>query len=131
MPGVKIFVFTPPLAANDTIFRLLDDCLISVRTDRFRSPPEGIDGGHSARAGAFYRITADGRHIDIGSKAVNVRLDRGDAFVMETSGGGGVGDPRRRASAAVAADLRAGKISPAAAAEIYGFGEKCGPLLDT
>ena len=104
-----------------TIFRLLDDCLISVRTDRFHSPPEGIDGGHSARAGAFYRVTADGRHIDIGSKAVNVRLDRGDAFVMETSGGGGVGDPRRRSAAAVAADLRTGKISPAAAAEIYSY----------
>ena len=103
-----------------TIFRLLDDCLVSVRTDRFRSPPEGIDGGHPARAGAFYRVTADGQRIDIGSKAVNVRLDRGDAFVMETSGGGGVGDPRRRPSAEVAADLRAGKISAAAAATVYG-----------
>ena len=94
-----------------------------MRTDRFRSPPEGIDGGHSARAGAFYRVTANGRRIDIGSKAVNVRLDPGDAFVMETSGGGGVGDPRRRSAAAVAADLRAGKISPTAATDVYGFVE--------
>ena len=107
-----------------TIFRLLDDCLISVRTDRFRSPPEGIDGGHTAGAGAFYRVTADGRRIDIGSKAVNVRLDAGDAFVMETSGGGGVGDPRRRSAAAVAADLRAGKISRTAAAAVYGLEEQ-------
>jgi N-methylhydantoinase B len=106
-----------------TTFRLLDDCLVSVRTDRFRSPPEGIDGGHAARAGAFYRVTPDGTRVDIGSKAVNVRLDRGDAFVMETSGGGGVGDPRRRSRSSVAADLRAGKISQDAAEELYGYAE--------
>ena len=106
-----------------TVFRLLDDCLVSVRTDRFRSPPEGIDGGHPARAGAFFRVTANGERIEIGSKAVNVRLDQGDAFVMETSGGGGVGDPRRRSAAAIAADLRAGKISRTAALEVYGFVE--------
>jgi hypothetical protein len=34
-----------------------------------------------------------------------------------------VGDPRRRSRAAIVTDLRAGKISRAAASEIYGFAE--------
>jgi N-methylhydantoinase B len=103
-----------------TTFRVLDDCLVSVRTDRFRSPPAGVDGGRAARAGAFSRVTPTGERIEIGSKVANVRLDAGDRFVMETSGGGGLGDPRERPVDEVAADVAAGRVSRAAALAEYG-----------
>jgi N-methylhydantoinase B len=103
-----------------TTFRVFDDCLVSVRTDRFRSPPAGVDGGRAARAGAFYRLTPTGERVEIGSKVANVRLDAGDRFVMETSGGGGLGDPRDRPVDEVAADVAAGRVSRRAALAEYG-----------
>jgi N-methylhydantoinase B len=103
-----------------TTFRVHDDCLVSVRTDRFRSPPAGVDGGRAARAGTFYRLTPAGERIEIGSKVANVRLDAGDRFVMETSGGGGLGDPHARPVAEVVADVAAGRVSRAAAWSHYG-----------
>jgi N-methylhydantoinase B len=103
-----------------TVFRLLEDAVVSVRTDRFDSPPTGRLGGHDARPGAFLRATADGRRVPIPSKAVNVRFDAGDAFVVETSGGGGLGDPRERSEAEVRRDVAIGVVSPEAAASIYG-----------
>jgi len=91
-----------------------------VRTDRFRSPPDGLAGGGTARPGAWYRITSDGVRIDIPSKAANVRINQGDAFVVETSGGGGVGNPLQRAVDRVAADVRSRRVSRAAALDDYG-----------
>ena len=103
-----------------TVFRLLEDAVVSVRTDRFESPPRGRLGGHDARPGAFLRITTDGRRVPIPSKAVNVRFDAGDAFVVETSGGGGLGEPGDRSEADVRRDVAIGVVSPEAAAAVYG-----------
>jgi N-methylhydantoinase B len=103
-----------------TVFRLLEDAVVSVRTDRFESPPAGRLGGRDARPGAFLRITGDGRRIPIPSKAVNVRFDAGDTFVVETSGGGGLGDPHDRPDADVRRDVAIGVVSAEAAAAVYG-----------
>jgi len=103
-----------------TTFRLLEDALVSVRTDRFASPPAGRLGGHDARPGAYLRVTRAGRVVPIPSKAVNVRLEAGDAFVVETSGGGGLGDPRERTEAEVRRDVATGVVSREAAETIYG-----------
>jgi N-methylhydantoinase B len=47
-------------------------------------------------------------------------LEPGDVVVMESSGGGGYGDPLDRDPAAVAADLAEGYVTPAAAEGVYG-----------
>jgi len=47
-------------------------------------------------------------------------VPKGDAVIIETPGGGGYGDPRKRPREAVLADLRAGLISDKAAREVYG-----------
>jgi N-methylhydantoinase B len=44
----------------------------------------------------------------------------GDSYRLETPGGGGSGDPHQRDPAALAADLRGGKVTEAAARRDYG-----------
>ena len=46
-------------------------------------------------------------------------LGKGDRLVVETAGGGGYGDPRRRPAERVAADIRNGKVSREAARARY------------
>jgi N-methylhydantoinase B len=41
---------------------------------------------------------------------------------MDAAGGGGYGDPRERDSAALARDIREGKVSPESARRDYGGG---------
>jgi N-methylhydantoinase B len=53
------------------------------------------------------------------SKFGNLPLLAGDVFVSLQGGGGGYGDPRDRDPAALADDLRAGYVSPQAAASLY------------
>jgi len=57
----------------------------------------------------------------LSSKASNVVLRAGEGVRMETSGGGGVGDPADRSPADVARDLADGVISPARARAVYGW----------
>ena len=62
---------------------------------------------------------ADGRDEVVPSKQVTT-LKRGDRVTVETAGGGGYGDPKRRDAALVKADIANGKVSAKAAREIYG-----------
>ena len=47
-------------------------------------------------------------------------LKAGDIFCLDTPGGGGYGDPLRRAAERVLADVREGFVSPEAAERDYG-----------
>jgi N-methylhydantoinase B len=47
-------------------------------------------------------------------------LELGDVLLMESSGGGGFGDPLERDPARVAADVGEGYVTPAAAEIVYG-----------
>jgi N-methylhydantoinase B/oxoprolinase/acetone carboxylase alpha subunit len=62
---------------------------------------------------AYNMIIANG-------KLMGFALAEGDTYVGESGGGGGFGDPLERPLAAVAADLRAGYVSPEAARRDYG-----------
>jgi len=83
--------------------------------DRFRFPPPGLDGGLPGGAGRLTLTRADGSTESLPSKVVGVALRQGDAVRLETSGGGGHGDPRQRDRARLAADLRDGYVSELAA----------------
>lgn len=89
--------------------------------DRIRYPARGRDGGQAGAPGAVY--------LDDGTALRGMGRDdvpAGRKLVIETPGGGGIGEPSARDSAAVAADVRAGLVSPAAASQIYSakIGEK-------
>jgi len=100
-------------------YELLDgEVIVTHRGERFIGGPagaaEGLPGGRST--GVVRR--ADGSEQHIRSNEVVV-MHKGDRLIVETAGGGGYGNPAERDRALVAADLRDGKISAAAAREIY------------
>ncbi|MEU1386565.1 MULTISPECIES: hydantoinase B/oxoprolinase family protein [unclassified Nonomuraea] len=110
-----------------TVYRFLADCHVTTRGDRLRLPPPGRDGGLPGRVGGFHKRHLDGRVERLASKVNNVRFAAGEAFVVETTGGGGLGPPSERDPAAIQADLESGHITAEGAAQDYGF-EPRGPV---
>ena len=104
-----------------TTFLLREDAVVTVRSDRHRFPPPGIAGGKSGDPGGYYVVRGSGERTRLPDKATGIRLRAGDRFVVETSGGGGLGDSLERAAAAVSADLRDGRITRVAAARDHGW----------
>jgi N-methylhydantoinase B/oxoprolinase/acetone carboxylase alpha subunit len=94
-------------------------CIFTANMDRFRFPPFGLAGGRPASLGRLLRIR-DGDATPIRPKSDGVILRRGDILRLETSGGGGFGDPRARDPAALARDAALGYVSPDRARAEYG-----------
>ncbi|MGW3468390.1 hydantoinase B/oxoprolinase family protein [Saccharopolyspora sp. NPDC000995] len=103
-----------------TTFRLLGDAYVTTRGDRLRTGPPGRDGGSPGVPGGFYRIIADGRKIRLESKVNNEPFRAGEAFVVETTGGGGMGLPQDRPVAEVRGDVADGRVTAEAARQVYG-----------
>lgn len=95
-----------------------DDVLISTNSDRHNTAPWGLAGGNDGSLAAF-TVIRNGEAMRVPA-ASNIRCGKGDRFVIEIPGGGGYGDPRTRDPAAIREDLRCGRVSAAAAREIYG-----------
>ena len=92
---------------------------LSTNLDRFKFRPFGLAGGEAAAASALYLIR-DGRPETLPSKVTNLMLRKGDIVRLETSGGGGFGEPTKRIGEHVEHDVRLGYVSPEAAASSYG-----------
>jgi N-methylhydantoinase B len=98
-----------------TVIRVLEDAVVDTRGDRLRFPPAGTVGGEPGRPGRYARRRADGTEETLAGKSSGVRFRAGDALVMETSGGGGLGPPGERDADAVARDVAAGRVTTPAA----------------
>ena len=92
---------------------------LSTNLDRFKFRPFGLAGGEAAAASALYLIRDGGRET-LPSKVTNLMLRKGDIVRLETSGGGGFGEPTKRICEHVEHDVRLGYVSPEAAASSYG-----------
>lgn len=93
---------------------------LTHRGERHYTGAPGLAGGHcGAMAHSLIRRREGGEEI-IPSKIVT-SLRKGDRLIVETAGGGGHGDPRQRDRGATAQDVRNGKVTAAAAREIYGI----------
>ncbi len=102
----------------EKVMEPLVPCNVHVLNERTGCPPWGILGG---RDGARPCITVE--HPDAPAEEVrkaNKPIMPGDRVRVQTSGGGGYGDPLRRDPALVAADVRNGYISGEAAETVYG-----------
>ncbi|MCA3105921.1 MAG: hydantoinase B/oxoprolinase family protein [Rhodocyclaceae bacterium] len=96
---------------------LADGVTFTHRGERHYSAAPGLAGGQAGASARSVIRRIDGSEEVIPSKALTV-LNRGDRVIVETPGGGGYGDPLRRAS--VGEDIANGKVSERAAREAFG-----------
>jgi N-methylhydantoinase B len=95
---------------------------LSVLAERAVLPPFGVCGGGAGATNRFW-IRRDGRPVQpspLPGKVSAFPIEEGDVLLMESSGGGGFGDPLERDPARVLADLAEGYVTPGAAESIYG-----------
>jgi N-methylhydantoinase B len=98
-------------------YELLEDATVVRRFDKARFPPGGIAGGSPGRGARFVtgldtareRETPPGRY----------EMKAGERFLLQSAGGGGYGDPRRRDPTAVARDRAEGYVTAAGAVTDY------------
>ena len=95
---------------------------LSVLAEKSVLPPFGVCGGGPGATNRFW-VRRDGRRVEaspLPGKVSAFPLEPGDVLLMESSGGGGFGDPLERDPARVAADVGEGYVTAAAAEAIYG-----------
>jgi N-methylhydantoinase B len=100
-------------------YELLQDATVVRRYDRAKFPPNGIAGGKPGSRSRFViRLgTADERETPASGR---YELRTGERFLLQSAGGGGYGDPRKRDRAALRRDIAEGYVSSSAAARDYG-----------
>ncbi len=97
-----------------------DAISVSALTDRITEGPFGLMKGEpGAPTGFFVKRVADAEYHTFKAlfgtvsptKFINIRLHRGDRILVRVPGGGGYGDPRKRADDALLSDLRDGFVT--------------------
>jgi N-methylhydantoinase B len=95
---------------------------LSVLAEKAVLPPFGVSGGAAGACNRFW-VRRGEQAIEpspLPGKVSGFPLLPDDVLVMDSSGGGGFGDPLERALDAVAADLAEGYVTARAAEVIYG-----------
>jgi len=100
-------------------YELLQDATVVRRYDRAKFPPNGVAGGKPGSRSRFViRLgTKDEQETPASGR---YELRAGERFLLQSAGGGGYGDPKRRDRAALAHDIAEGYVSAAAAKRDYG-----------
>jgi len=99
---------------------IADGVNLHTTGDGHMTAPWGLGGGDNGTL-STKRVLRGNNTIEL-SALSTVALERGDIIEVETSGGGGFGDPRERPRERVRADLADGAISAEAARTLYGAG---------
>lgn len=101
--------------------RILEDgTIFSARSDAHVVPAPGAAGGRPSNVTRILRNPGTPREEVLHSKASGLVMRAGETIRVETLGGGGFGPPSQRPLHLLAADLREGKVSRAAAERDYG-----------
>jgi N-methylhydantoinase B len=105
----------------EQVVQALAPLTLDTYVDRVHCRPWGLEDGLEG-AGNDVRIRRNGEwQADVpNGKAISVRLQPGDAFLIRSGGGGGFGDPKLRPAADIAEDVAEGYVSPEVAARDYG-----------
>jgi N-methylhydantoinase B len=101
---------------------LSEGARLSVLAEKAVLPPFGVCGGGAGAPNRF-RVRRDGRVIEpspLPGKVGGFPLRVDDVVLIETSGGGGFGDPLEREPHRVMADVAEGYVSSGAAETRYG-----------
>ena len=115
----------------EMVVQALSPFSVTTRIDRVHCKPWGLHGGKDA-AGNGIGIRKNGQWDTEmpNAKIFGVRLRAGDAYLMQSGGGGGFGDPLEREAKLVAHDVREGYVSAEAARADYGVVTNAGGILD-
>jgi N-methylhydantoinase B len=101
------------------IYELLEDATVVRRYDRAKFPPNGVAGGKPGSRSRFViHLGGAGERETPASGRYDLRA--GERFLLQSAGGGGYGEPRRRDRGALARDIAEGYVSAEAAAREYG-----------
>ena len=101
-------------------WRLLEnEAILQVRADRHTHRPYGLQGGGEGAASRNILNPGQDTERELRAK-LTMTLKQGEVFRHQLPGAGGWGDPLTRDLAAVAQDLRLGKITPEGALRDYG-----------
>ncbi|GGK17511.1 hydantoinase B/oxoprolinase family protein [Salinarimonas ramus] len=104
---------------------------VALLGERGKFAPFGVAGGLPAEKNRFTWDTPDGpREPPFVSKITGVRIEAGGRVRLESPGGGGWGDPRRRAPSAVARDVANGLVSVDAARQDYAVAVDARGIVD-
>jgi N-methylhydantoinase B len=87
-----------------------DPAVANTAGDGVRHAPYGLLGGQDGLPHR-YRLLSRGRTRDLATKEAGIPVRPGDVFLIESSGGGGYGDPAERTRRARAADLAGGFVT--------------------
>jgi N-methylhydantoinase B len=93
--------------------------LVMTISNGQENPPRGVLGGLAGRAGANYRIRADGARERLPAYVV-CPLERGEWIMGVDNGGGGYGDPLTRDPARVLHDVLERLETAERARDVYG-----------
>lgn len=86
----------------------------TAQSNRLAIGPYGLAGGRPGSVDNSYIILKDGSHV-----TASMNVQPGDRVVIQTSGGGGWGDPEERDLEKIAWDVRNGYVSLEAAKKEY------------
>jgi N-methylhydantoinase B len=99
-------------------YELLEAATVVRRFNKTRFAPQGIAGGRPGGRARF--VVKVGTRQEFETKAsAKVEMAAGECFLLQSAGGGGYGNPRRRDAAALARDLAEGYVTPKAAKRDY------------
>jgi N-methylhydantoinase B len=102
-------------------YELLQDATVVRRYDRAIFPPGGVNGGKPGSRSRFV-IHLGGADEQETPASGRYELRAGERFLLQSAGGGGYGDAKRRDGAALARDIAEGYVSAVAAERDYGRG---------
>jgi N-methylhydantoinase B/oxoprolinase/acetone carboxylase alpha subunit len=120
------------LASSRVLRVTAPEITVSALFDRTKTRAWGLFGGLEGASGGIYikkkgeatfRRFSEAFGTVSDSKFTRMTVCDGDEIMLNSAGGGGYGDPRRRPRELVARDLAQGLISPRAAKTYYGYEE--------
>jgi N-methylhydantoinase B len=95
------------------------DCTLTARTSNHRHAAWGVFGGKSPKLAETRIRLPDGTAAEMDILETR-QVEKGSAFALSLSGGGGYGDPREREPELVLRDVENGYVSRQAAEDVYG-----------
>ena len=102
------------------VYEMLEPAELVYRSDRAAVPPAGLRGGSPGGPSRFI-LHPDTEDAETMPSSCRLSLDAGTVFSVQGAGGGGYGDPARRAPASIARDLEEGYVTEDGVRRDYGI----------